>query len=172
MGIEHEEAVNLNDFQPVNILVFETIEMSDLKPPNNNALFPAELLETIFEKLSPQDLKTAVRVCRLWREVGETPKLWTWVSLTITAENMESMMEALTSKRLQGASSLTQQQHPVGVYYTVKQCINCRYFKTLTLKKVTKKQLNPPLRWVKWLFVKKPEVLLRISFHSNKVFFE
>jgi len=37
------------------------------------------VLERVFRRLCPRDLKAAVLVCRRWREVGEAPKLWTWV---------------------------------------------------------------------------------------------
>ena len=162
----HAEAVKLNDFQPVNMAVSETIEMSNLNPPNINTIFPAELLETIFAKLSPQDLKSAVTVCRLWRKVGEVPRFWTWVSLTVTTDNMESMREALTSRRLRGARVLTQQQH-VELKYSMKQSLSWRcynlHFKTLTIKK----QLNSPLSWFQWLFSNEPEVLVTISVKSN-----
>ena len=37
---------------------------------------PVEILSKIFQSLSLQDLSTVVLVCRRWREVVETLKLW------------------------------------------------------------------------------------------------
>ena len=45
-----------------------------------NELLPPEMLERVFRLLPNRDLKNAVLVCRRWRDVGEAPSLWTWVS--------------------------------------------------------------------------------------------
>jgi len=39
---------------------------------------PNEILFGIFKLLSPQDLKTAVLTCKLWKDLGEDPSLWRW----------------------------------------------------------------------------------------------
>ena len=44
-----------------------------------NELLPAEILEKVFRMLPRWDLKRAVMVCRRWRDVGESPILWSWV---------------------------------------------------------------------------------------------
>ena len=48
-----------------------------------NSLLPAEILGRVFDLLSHTDLKSAVLVCRWWREVGESPLLWTWACLKV-----------------------------------------------------------------------------------------
>ena len=51
--------------------------------PLTNARFPLEILELIFVNLSPADLKSAVAVCKRWREAGESPQLWAWVAIRL-----------------------------------------------------------------------------------------
>ena len=63
-------------------------------------ILPAEMLEKIFCLLPPRDLKTAVLVCRRWREVGEEPGLWAWAFLRLAREDL-SLQEALDTRRLQ-----------------------------------------------------------------------
>ena len=71
-----------------------------------NRLLPAELLERVFRLLPPRDLKTAVLVCRRWREVGEAPGLWAWVLLRPAWPDCSSWPEVLRSRRLQAAREL------------------------------------------------------------------
>ena len=78
--------------------------MSTVSP--TDSLPPEKLLE-IFHLLSPQDLKTVVLVSRRWREVGETPILWGWVSLKVNPDNLSSMPEILDTRRLETAMRLT-----------------------------------------------------------------
>ena len=49
---------------------------------------PFEMLLEIISHLAPMDLKSAVLVCRRWREVGEEPKLWSWAALKLTPQFM------------------------------------------------------------------------------------
>lgn len=69
---------------------------------------PAEILERIFRFLPPSKLKVVVQVCRRWREVGEVPSLWTWVSLAPVTElnQLPSAVNMLRSKRLSLATCL------------------------------------------------------------------
>ena len=67
---------------------------------------PAEMLERIFRLLPPRDLKTVVLVCRRWRLLGEAPRLWAWVVLTVTQENISYMPEVLAASRLQAVKEL------------------------------------------------------------------
>ena len=65
-------------------------------------MLPSELLYLAFRLLPPRDLKTAVLVCRRWREVGQAQGLWAWVLLRVTRENMATMAtRVLGSRRLQ-----------------------------------------------------------------------
>ena len=54
----------------------------------------------VFSLLTPQDLKAALLVCHMWREVVETPRLWSWVVLRVTKENQLSMLVALQIWRM------------------------------------------------------------------------
>ena len=67
---------------------------------------PAEMLERIFRLLPHKDLKTVVLVCRRWRQVGEAPRLWAWVVLTVTRENISYMPGLLEARRLQAVKEL------------------------------------------------------------------
>jgi len=68
---------------------------------------PAEILERIFRLLPPPKLKTVMQVCRRWREVGEAPSLWTWVSFApVTKLSLPSAAKMLRSKRLSLATCL------------------------------------------------------------------
>jgi len=68
---------------------------------------PAELLERIFRHLPPPSLKNVLQVCRRWREIGEAPSLWTWVSLpSVTETNLSSAVDMLRCKRLSAATCL------------------------------------------------------------------
>ena len=73
--------------------IIETVELTE-------SHLPPEVLDTIFQKLRPQELKLAVQVCRHWREVGERPGLWTWGVVRVTQENMAAMPELLATRRL------------------------------------------------------------------------
>ena len=53
-------------------------EMSDLTKQ-----LPEEILEKIFDLLSRHDLCMTVQVCRRWRQVAETPKLWSKFSVRV-----------------------------------------------------------------------------------------
>ena len=68
-----------------------------------NRLLPAEMLEKVFHLLPPRDLKTVVLVCRWWREVGEAPALWAWVTITVTRWNLAIMPEVLEARKVAGA---------------------------------------------------------------------
>jgi len=61
---------------------------------------PAEVLERIFQSLSYRDLRMAVLVCRRWREVGETPELWSSLPVTVNTRTLSLMPEILSSWRL------------------------------------------------------------------------
>ena len=77
---------------------------STLRPKQINSVLPLELLHQILGLLAPQDLKAAVLVCRLWREVGEAPGLWTWAFLRVTRENLATMPDRLATRRLLGVT--------------------------------------------------------------------
>ena len=70
---------------------------------NINILLPAPMLEKIFQLLSPPDLRTVVLVCRRWRKVGEGPRMWPWVTVTVTRENSAMVYTVLARRRFQDA---------------------------------------------------------------------
>ena len=53
---------------------------------------PEEMLMRIFRLLTPQDLKMFVLVCKLWREMGEHPSLWTWCMVTVASKGDVEML--------------------------------------------------------------------------------
>ena len=71
-----------------------------------NAMLPSEMIERIFCFLPHPDLKSVVLVCRRWREVGESPSLWTWVSLKATSSTLSLMPVMIASRRLQRATTM------------------------------------------------------------------
>ena len=48
-----------------------------------NHLLPAEILGRVLGLLSHGDLRSALLVCRWWREVGEQPLLWRWARIKV-----------------------------------------------------------------------------------------
>jgi len=73
---------------------------------------PPEIIGKILSSLSPRDLKSAVLVCRMWREVGESSSLWSWARAKIYPDYydddddddehyFDDVRDILTSRRLQ-----------------------------------------------------------------------
>ena len=48
-----------------------------------NLVLPTEILAEILRLLPLQTLKQAVLVCRLWRQLGEDPRLWAKMTLQV-----------------------------------------------------------------------------------------
>ena len=71
-----------------------------------NNLLPAEMLEQVFRLLPPRDLKMAVLVCSWWREVGEVPALWSWVTLKVSERNLVNTREVLNTRRMRAVRRL------------------------------------------------------------------
>ena len=65
-----------------------------------NLLLPPEVLIQVFYLLAPRDIKAAMLVCRLWREVGKAPSLWSWVVLRLYLGNQTDMLEFLETWRM------------------------------------------------------------------------
>ena len=49
------------------------------------------IVEQIVSHLPPQDIKTAARVCRMWRIVVDHPRYWTWAKLHLGKHNFEEV---------------------------------------------------------------------------------
>ena len=67
---------------------------------------PEEMLGKIFEFLSLHDLCMTVQVCRRWRQVAETPKLWSDVIVRVNKTNQFVVSEILRSRRMQAVSRI------------------------------------------------------------------
>ena len=67
---------------------------------------PVEMLLGIFELGSYEDWKNVVLVCRRWREIGETPRLWSSFPVIVKTRNMSVMSELLSSKRMKEPKKL------------------------------------------------------------------
>jgi len=48
---------------------------------------PSEVMFMILRYLPPQELKSAVLVCKALREMGEKPRLWTWAVITVKTKD-------------------------------------------------------------------------------------
>ena len=59
----------------------------------------AGVLELVFRLLGHRDLMVVLLVCRLWREVGETPGLWAGLVLRVTEENLDTMPRVLAIRK-------------------------------------------------------------------------
>jgi len=61
-------------------------------------ILPIEMMLKLFSLLSPKDLKMVVLVCKMWRDLGEDPQLWTWTKVRICSRED---IKKLYIKRLQ-----------------------------------------------------------------------
>ena len=52
-------------------------------------MLPNEILEKVLGCLSHNDLKRALLVCRRWREVGQSWRLWTWAQFRLDERDLE-----------------------------------------------------------------------------------
>ena len=72
------------------------------------------VLELVFGLLPPCDMKNAVLVCQMWRELGEAPRFWAklWRKhgrdgvIKVTRENLSTMPERLDSRRMRDVREL------------------------------------------------------------------
>ena len=67
---------------------------------------PLEMLLGIFELVSYKDLMNVMLVCRRWREIGETPRLWSSFPVIVKTRNMSVMSEILSSRRMKQLEKL------------------------------------------------------------------
>ena len=74
---------------------------------SEGVFLPYELMEMVFSKLAPKDLRKATLVCRFWRDLCQNSiSLWKWVVITITESNISTLPEMLKSVRLKGLRKL------------------------------------------------------------------
>ena len=111
----------------------------------------AGLLDLVLKLLSPQDLKAAVLVCRLWREVGEQASYWAWVVLHVTRENMASLCEVLAWRRMARVGVLEVQEDLPGEQLKqmepifASMCEGVSSFKKLHISNTNLSTLGPVL---------------------------
>ena len=98
------EMEHLSPLQLMSSFIFR--EMTDLTEE-----LPVEILERIFQSLSLQDLSTALLVCRRWREVGETPALWSSLPVYDTGVRVDrrnlSVITGMLRSRLKAVRKIT-----------------------------------------------------------------
>ena len=88
-------------FDPIFFSDNTSREMTDLTKQ-----LPVEILSKIFQSLSLQDLSTVVLVCRRWREVGETPKLWSELTVTVDERNQAIVSQILSCRRMEAVRKI------------------------------------------------------------------
>ena len=98
--------VNINSLGKANINRTGEANINRIGEANVRSVLPPEVLELILKLLAPCDLRSAVLVCQLWREVGEAPGLWTWLLPTATRERLASTVEVLASRRMREVREL------------------------------------------------------------------
>ena len=81
-------------------------DVSDIQTVTNINSVPAEVLFLIFSLLPPKSLRAVVLMCRRWREVGEHPSLWTFVTLMANHRDLVRLPLMLGSRRFQAVRKL------------------------------------------------------------------
>ena len=119
-------------------------------------MLPNEILEKVLGYLSHNDLKRALLVCRRWREVGQSWRLWTWAQFRLDERDLEDPswprpLKKLEVTRLQ-AGGLTlsdgfQKERNVGDKVTefLRAVAESSDLKKMRLTRV---DLSPPCVWV------------------------
>ena len=91
---------------PGNILDIRIQYKVDIMDITLMKKLPTEMLLWIFKQLSYRDLKIVMLVCRRWREIGETPRLWSSLPVIVNTRNMSVIPEILTTRRMCGLNKL------------------------------------------------------------------
>ena len=81
------------------------VDMKTVADLDINSL-PTEVLFLIFSLLPPKSLRAVVLMCRRWREVGEHPSLWTFVTFIVDHMNLARVPHMLGSRRFQAVRKL------------------------------------------------------------------
>jgi len=68
------------------------------QPQAHASELPSEVVFSILQHLSPQEMKSAVLVCRSLREMGEEPRFWAWAVVSV---NSRDDLHKLKRPRLQ-----------------------------------------------------------------------
>ena len=70
-------------------------------------ILPEEMMARIFEYLSYKELKAVVSVCKQWRMIGESLRLWWNFPLTVSKANQFQIPTILKYKRLSLLKEIT-----------------------------------------------------------------
>lgn len=84
----------------VNSMLLPSEMLKELPPETTTSLLPAEMLYSVFQFLTPKDLKSVVLVCRRWREVGENPRLWSKIRIVVCKDNISRKRDIQDCMRL------------------------------------------------------------------------
>ena len=66
------------------------LERQDIWSLRHVNSLPREILLLIFRYLNAKELKTAILVCRTWRDVGEDPVIWKHYKLVVSNVEVET----------------------------------------------------------------------------------
>ena len=70
-------------------------------------ILPEEMMARIFEYLSYKELKAVVSVCKQWRMIGKSPRLWWNFPLTVSKANQFQIPSILKYSRLSLLKEIT-----------------------------------------------------------------
>ena len=88
-------------------LIEEFLKKYPLSPKSRNmSTFPPELLQLIFSFLPLDELKSVVRVCKRWLDVGEGSQLWESKKVTFQGGESISFSSAVEVTRRRGIKSM------------------------------------------------------------------
>ena len=88
-------------------LIEEFLKKFPVSPKSRNmSTFPPELLQLIFSFLPLDDLKSAVRVCKRWLDVGEGSQLWESKKVIFEGGEGISFPSAVEVTRRRGIKSM------------------------------------------------------------------
>ena len=88
-------------------MIEEFLKKFPLSPMGRNmSSFPPELLQLIFSFLPLEDLKSVVRVCKRWLDVGEASQLWENKKVILEGGEGISFASAVEVTRRRGIKSV------------------------------------------------------------------
>lgn len=98
---------------------------------------PEEVLMIVFEHLSYDVLFEVVRVCKHWRELGDSPRLWRKFRLIVRPERIENLESILSLSRFKHIESIFINGGCLKLFNDVIKIMS-----TLRIQKVSLKQCN------------------------------
>jgi hypothetical protein len=105
---------------------------------NQDSALPREILSTVFGFLSHHNLATALLVCRLWREVGEDPFLWSQFRIFVKSAQrfleMTGMSRMAFARKLEMNEKFSRTKHEMKSIFNLVSANGC--FKEMDIKLV------------------------------------